>query len=190
MENSTYDTPGWRDRGYLLCKTFSFMRSLLGGWKLGVSRTNPSCKKTQFYPSEEDQGCTWFLKGTQITYFTTFCLNSEIGTVDIHVHVKESRIFFLLLINVYIALSDPTGEVLQICKTVLKTQQCSKQAHVKQQHVKHTAHQPLLQQTHHRKNMQKWIRSLASAKISCSAQFSVTEHKLLLDSVPWKKNKS
>lgn len=156
---------------------------------MGASRPNLSCKKTRFYPSEEDKGCTWFLKGTQITYFTTFCFNSEIGTADIDVHVEESRIFFLLLIKVYIALSDPTGKVLQICRTVLKTQQHSKQVHVKKQHVKHCS-PTTPQQIHHRKNMQKWIRSSASAKTRCSAQFSVTEHKLLLDSVPWKKKPS
>lgn len=80
---------------------------------------------------EHHQGCTWFLKVAQISYFTTFCLNSEIGTVDIHVHIKERRIL-LLLINVYTVLSVPTGKVLQICKTVLKVQQHSK----KEQHVK------------------------------------------------------
>lgn len=75
--------------------------------------------------------------------------------MDIHVHMKERRIFWLFLINFYIALSDPTGKVLQICKTVLKTQPHKQKQHVKKQYLKAQGSPITPKQTHYRKNKQK-----------------------------------
>lgn len=44
LENDTYETPGWRNRGYLLCKIFSFAMFLSGWWESEVLRSNPSWK--------------------------------------------------------------------------------------------------------------------------------------------------
>lgn len=79
----------------MLWKTFSFTMVLLGRWELEVLRTNPTCKKAHFYSSKENviKDTPGFSK-EQISYFTTFCLNSEIQTVDMHTYIKKMRNFF------------------------------------------------------------------------------------------------
>lgn len=43
LKNGTYETPGWRDRAYSLCKKNKpFYELFIREWELEVSRTNPS----------------------------------------------------------------------------------------------------------------------------------------------------
>lgn len=82
------------ETGVACSARYSVPSAFLLRWELEVLRTNPLCKKAHFYPrGEYHHRCTWFLKGNQ-TLFHFFMpqLNSEIGVVEIQVHVRQETI--------------------------------------------------------------------------------------------------